>query len=269
VEGRNLLVEERYANGRPEALQSLAEELVRAKVEIIVTAGTPATLAAMHATSTIPIVFRTVGDPVLFGLVASLARPGGNVTGYTEVSQEVTAKYLSVLKELLPRVQRIGVMWEAGNPYARATRGQFERVCQSLGLMPIIVEIGAPDEADGVIAQLVRQRTQALVISSGLGWSYDKLEEAIAVATKHSLPTISDDSDIARHGAVMTYGATWAEQHRRRGEYIDRILRGAQPPDLPVQQPTKFELAINLTTAKAIDLTIPKELLLRADEVIQ
>lgn len=160
VEGKNLQVERRYDNGRPEELQRLAEELVRAKVEIIVTSGTPATLAAMHATSTIPIVFRTAGDPVLLGLVASLARPGGNVTGYTEVVSEVTAKQLSMLKELLPSVQRIGVMWDAGNPYIRATRGQFERVCQSLGLVPIIVEISAAGEADGVIAQLVRKLYQ-------------------------------------------------------------------------------------------------------------
>ena len=269
VEGQNLQIERRYDNGRPELLQALAEELVRAKVEIIVTSGTPATLAAMHATSTIPIVFRTAGDPVLLGLVASLARPGGNVTGYTEAVSEVTAKYLSMLKELLPRVQRIGVMWEAGNPYIRATRSQFQHVCESLGLVPIIVEIGAADEADGVIAQLVRQRAQALVMSSGLGWDYDRLEEAIRVATKHSLPTMSDDSEIARHGALMTYSAPWDEQHRRRAEYIDRILRGAKPADLPVQQPTKFELLINLKTAKALGLTIPKEFLLRADEVIQ
>jgi len=269
VEGQNLLVERRYANGRNEALRPLAEELVRAKVEIIVTSGTPATLAAMHATSTIPIFFRTAGNPVLLGLVATLARPGGNVTGYTEVVSEVTTKDLSVLKELLPRVQRIGVLWEAGNPYIRATRGQFEQVCQSLGLVPIIVEIGAANEAAGVIAQLVRQGAQALVISSGLSWSYDELEKAVGVATKHSLPTMSDDPEIARHGALITYGSTWAEQHRRRAEYIDRILRGGKPAELPVQQPTKFELVINLKTAKALGLTIPKELLLRADEVIR
>ena len=268
VEGQNLLVEQRYANGRPEALQSLAEELVRAKVEIIVTAGTPATLAAKRATSTIPIVFRTAGDPVLLGLVASLARPGGNVTGYSIAGPEVTAKYLTVLKELLPSVQRIGVLWWGGNPYTRATRGQFEHVCQSLGLVPIIVEVGAADEPDGVIAQLVRQRVQALVLSD-ISWDYDKVEEAVGVATKHRLPTISDDWETARHGALIAYSSTLAEQFQRRAEYIDRILRGAKPADLPVQQATKFELVINLKTAKALGLTIPKELLLRADEVIQ
>jgi len=269
VEGQNLLVERRTANGRPEALQPLAEELLRAKVEIIVTAGTPATLAAMHATTTIPIVFRTAGDPVLLGLVASLARPGGNVTGYTEVASGVTAKYLSVLKELQPRVQRIGVLWEAGNPYNRAIRGEFERVCQSLGLVPIIVEVGAADEPEVVIAQLVRQRAQALVLSSSVDWNADKLDEAVGVATKHGLAIVSDDSEIAHHGALMAYSTTLVEQHRRRAEYIDRILRGAKPADLPVEQPTKFELVINLKTAKALGLTISKDLLLRADEVVQ
>jgi putative ABC transport system substrate-binding protein len=269
VEGKNLHIERRYANGRIDALQPLAEELVRANVEIIVTSGTPATRAAMHATRALPIFFRTAGDPVLLGLVASLARPGGNVTGYYELDSEVTAKYLSVLKELLPRVQRIGVMWEVENPYRRATRDRFERVCQSLGLVPIIVEIEAAGEANGAIAQLLRQRAQALVISSGLGWSYDEIEEAVGVATRRSLPTMSDDSEIARHGALMTYGSTWVEQNRRRAEYIDRILRGAKPADLPIQQPTKFELVINLKTARALGLTVPKDLLLRADEVIQ
>jgi len=269
VEGQNLLIERRYANGRPEALQSLAEELVRAKVEIIVTGGTPATLAAKRATTTIPILIRVAGDPVLLGLVVSLSRPGGNVTGYSDAAPEVTAKYLTVLKELLPRVQRIGVLSDAGNPYNRATRGQFERVCQSLGFVPIIVEVGAADEPDKVIAHLVRERVQALVIPDGLGWGNDKQLEAIGIATKHGLPTMSDESEIARHGALIAYSTTWAEQLRRRAEYIDRILRGANPADLPVQQPTKFELVINLKTARALGLTIPKELLLRADEVIQ
>jgi putative ABC transport system substrate-binding protein len=271
VEGQNLFVERRYANGRLEALQPLAEELVRAKVEIIVTAGTPGTLAAKRATTTIPIVFRTAGDPVLLGLVASLARPGGNVTGYSSAAPEVTAKYLTVLKELLPRVQRIGVLWEGGNPYMHATRDQFEQVCQSLGLVPIIVEIrtGAADEADGAIAQLLRQRAQALVMSSGLGLGPDKYLKVIDVATKHGLPISTTDSEVARYGALMTYSATFDEEHRRRAEYIDRILRGAKPADLPVQQPTKFELIINLKTAKALRLTIPQSLLLRADEVIQ
>ena len=164
VEGKNLLIERRYANGRTEALRPLAEELVRAKVEVIVTGGTPATLATKRATTTIPIVFRAAGDPVLLGLVASLSRPGGNVTGYSLIGPEVTAKSLTVLKEVLPGIQRIGVLEVSSNPYFRAARGQFQHACQSLGIDPIFVEIVAADEIDGAIAQIARQRAQALFL---------------------------------------------------------------------------------------------------------
>jgi putative ABC transport system substrate-binding protein len=269
VEGKNLHVERRYANGRSEALQPLAEELVRAQVEIIVTAGAAATLAAKHATTTIPIVFRSTADPVLFGLVASLARPGGNVTGYSEQAPEVTAKILSVLKELLPGLQRIGVLWEAGAPFNRTFRDQFERVCQSLDLLPINVDIGAANEIDGAIEQMVRQRVQALVLLSGRLVD-EHSREIVDAAMKHSLPTMADESEWVRQdGALIAYSTTFGEQCRRRAEYIDRILRGAKPANLPVQQPTKFELAISLKTARALGITVPKELLLRADEVIQ
>ena len=268
IEGKNLHVERRYDNGRSEALQSLAEELVGAKVEIIVTGGTPATLAAKRATTTIPIFF-SVGDPVLVGLVASLARPGGNLTGFSQAGPEVTGKYLSVLKELLPRLQRIGVLWQAGNPYRRDTRSQFEHVCQSLGLVPTIVEIGAAGEIGGAIAQLVRQHTDALVLGNdALVW--DHRFEIVDAATKHGLPTMAEFPAMVREaGALVTYSPTLVEQYRRRAEYIDRILRGTKPADLPVQQPTEFELVINLKTARALGLMIPKELLLQANEVIR
>ena len=268
IEGKNLRVERRYDNGRGEALQVLAEELVRAKVEIIVTGGTPATLAAKRATTTIPIFF-SVGDPVLLGLVASLARPGGNLTGFSQAGPEVTGKYLSLLKELLPRMQRIGALWQAGNPYYRDTRGQFEHVCQSLGLVPIIVEIGAAADIDGAIAQLMRQQADALVLGND-GFIWDHRLEIVEVATKHGLPTMAEYPAMVREaGALVTYSPTLTEQYRQRAKYIDLILRGAKPADLPVQQPTKFELVINLKTARALGLTIPKELLLRADEVIR
>ena len=268
VEGQNLHVERRYANGRSEALQPFAEELVRAKVEIIVTAGTAATLAAKRATTTIPIVF-SAGDPVLLGLVASLARPGGNLTGISQAGPEVTAKYLSLLKELLPRLQRIGVLWDAANPYARAARDQFEHVCQSLDLVPTIVEIPTVGEIGGAIAQLAQKRAQALVLpTSDIIWQ--RRFEIIDAAMKRGLPTMAEDQLMVREsGALITYVRSQVEEDRLHAEYIDRILRGAKPADLPVQQPTKFELVINLKTARALGLTIPKELLLRADEVIQ
>lgn len=262
VEGKNLQVERRY--GRTEAaMHPLAEELVRAQVEIIVTASTPATLAAMHATSTIPIVFDGVGDPVLLGLVASLARPGGNVTGWSAATMEVTAKQLSLLKDLLPGLQRVGFVWLA-NPYYRAIRPQFEHVCQTLGLAPIIVEVGGMGEIGDAIAQLVRQRAQAMVLLSGSGGL-----EALGAATTRGLPTMTDEAAMVRAGALISYGDSAVDDDRLLADYIDRILRGAKPADLPVQQPTNFELAINLKTAKALGITVPQSLLVSADEVVQ
>jgi putative ABC transport system substrate-binding protein len=247
----------------PDEFQRAAEELVRAQVEIIVTAGTQATLAAKRATTTIPIFFQMAGDPVLSGLVASLARPGGNVTGYSQIAPEVTSKSLSVLKEMLPRVQRIGWVVDAGNPANLPLGEKFKEVCKSLGLLPLTVEIGTASEIDGAIAQMVREHVEALLVQGGPSEIFD-------AATRRGLPTMSDDSEeVRRFGALIAYSTTLDEQFRRRAEYIDRILRGAKPADLPVQQPTKFELVINLKTAKALDLTIPQSLLLRADEVIR
>ena len=268
VEGQYLHVERRYGNNRIESMQTLAEELVRAKVEVIVTTGTPATLAAKRATDKIPIVFR-VGDPVLLDLVASLARPGGNVTGLSLAGPEVAAKYLSLLKELLPGLRRIGVLEVSANPYFRAVRGQFEHTCQQLGLEPIFVEIAVADEIGGVIAQVARQRAQVLVLRSDSFISDHRVEIASA-AMKHGLPTIAESPDTMRDsGVLVSYSLTETEAERRTASYVDRILRGARPADLPVEQPTKFELVINLKTARALGLTIPQALLLRADEVIQ
>jgi putative ABC transport system substrate-binding protein len=269
VEGTNLYVERRYARNRPEALQPLAEELVRARVEIIVTGGTPATLAAKRATTTIPIVIRTAGDPVLLGLVASLARPGGNVTGYSNTGPERVPKYLSLLKELLPALQRVGVLEYSANPYFRVQREQFEHSCRSLRLDPVFAEVAVAGEIEGAIVQLARQRVQALVLRAD-DFTYDHRFEIVAAAMKHGLPTLAEDTDMVREAATLIgYSSTQADQDRVRAEYIDRILRGAEPANLPVRQATKFELVINLKTAKALGLSIPRDLLLRADEVIQ
>jgi len=269
VEGENLHVERRYANNQPEALQRLAEELVRAKVEVILTLGTPATLAAKRATTTIPIVFQSAGDAVLVGLVSNLARPGGNVTGFSLASPEVDAKRLTVLKELLPGLLRIGVLEPSWNPYFRAARGQFEHTCRLLGLNPVFVEIATPGEIDGAIAQLARLRPQALLLRADT-FLFDLRFQITAAAIKHALPTMGEDPRIAREaGALASYSATLAEEDRRAASFIDRILRGAKPADLPVEQPTRFELVINLKTARALGLTVPQPLLMRADEVIQ
>jgi len=269
VEGQNLHVERRYDNGRPEALQALAEELVRKRVEIIVTGGTAATLAAKRVTTTIPIIIRTSADPVLTGLVASLARPGGNVTGYSEATPEVRAKYLSLVKELLPGLKRVGVLEEAGNPYTRGLRDQLQQTCRTLGFEPVFIEIATEGEIGGAIAEFVRQRAQVLILQGAI-FFWDHRFEIVNAATNYHLPIVADVEEMVRDaGALMTYTSTSVEQNRVRAEYIDRILRGAKPADLPVQQPTKFVLVINLKTAKALGVAIPQSLLVRADEVIR
>ena len=268
VEGRNLHVERRYASDRLEQLQPLAEELVLSKVEVIVPIGFSATLAAKRATTTVPIVFVAAFDPVGSGLVTNLARPGGNVTGFSIAGPEVAAKYLTVLKELLPALKRFGVVG-LPTPLWRATRERYEQTCQSLGIEPIFVEIDAADEIDSAIAQLVRQRAGAVVLR-GDGFVYEHRLDMVAAAMKHGLPTMAEDGEIVREaGALLSYSMTRAEEDRRVASYIDRILRGAKPGDLPVEQPTRFELAINLKTAKLLGLTIPTSLLLRADQLIE
>jgi putative ABC transport system substrate-binding protein len=269
VEGQNLHIERRYANNRLEALQPLAEELVRAKVEVIVTGGTPATLAAKRATTTIPIVFRAAGDPVGTGLVASLARPGGNVTGFSLSGPDIAAKYLSVLKELLPGLRRIGVLEAAKNPYFRATRAQFEHACRMLGLEPFFVEIAGAGEIEAAIAQLARQGPQAIVLRAD-SLIYDHRREVVNAAMNYRLPTMAEPPSLVRDaGALISYANTDAEESSRAARYVDRILRGTRPADIPVEQSTTFELVINLKTARALGLTIPQALLLRADEVIK
>ena len=268
VEGQNLLFERRYANSRAELLQPLAEELVRLKVEIIVTRGTDATLAAKNATTTIPIIIQSSGDPVRTGLVASLARPGGNITGYSIVSPELDAKRLALLRDLLPGLQRVGVLENPTNPYFRAARKEFEQACRSLGLQPIIIEVAAAGELENAIAEMARRRAQALFVHDDALF-IDNRVPIMSAALRYALPTIGSAREMLEAGALVYYANSDAENDQRRAAFIDRILRGAKPADLPIEQPTKFELGINLKTAKALGITVPQALLLRADEVIQ
>jgi putative ABC transport system substrate-binding protein len=268
VEGVNLHVERRYANGQLETLPALAEELVRAKVELIATAGPNPTRAAMRATTAIPIVFSS-GDPVGRGLVASLARPGGNVTGLSADAQGRELKSLSLLKEMLPAIRRVGRLETSSNPQFRLDRPEFEDACRSLGLESVIVEIDAANEIDGAMATLARQHVQALMVSAD-SFSLRYGSEIVGAAMKRRLPTLAEQPNFVReNGALASYSVSSAEFERRWASYIDRILRGAKPAELPVEQPTKFELVINLKTAKALGLTLPRSLLLRADDVIQ
>jgi ABC-type uncharacterized transport system substrate-binding protein len=268
TEGKNLLIERRDANGRAELLRPFAEELVRLKVEIIVTKGTAAALAAKRATTTIPIIMYSAGDPVRAGLVASLSRPGGNITGFSIVGPEIDAKSLALLRELLPGLQRVGVLENSTNPYFRAVRKEFEQACRSLGLQPIIIEVAAAGELENAIAELARRRAQALFVNGG-GLFYDNQAPLLSAALRYALPTLGTYREILAAGALVFYAPNRAERDQRCASFVDRILRGAKPADLPIEQPTRFELGINLKAAKALGITIPQSLLSRADEIIQ
>jgi putative ABC transport system substrate-binding protein len=268
VEGENLLVERRYANGRAELLRPFAEELVRLKVELIATNGTDATLAAKNATTTIPIVIWSAGDPVRTGLVASLARPGGNVTGYSIVSTELDAKRLALLRELLPTAQRVGVLENSTNPIFRVKRKENEPLYRSLGMQTINVEVAAANELENALAEMARRRAQVLVVAADSLFRANRAP-IMSAALRHALPTLVEGRDMLEAGGLLSYAVSLAELNYRHAAFIDKILRGARPADLPIEQPTKFELGINLKTAKALGITIPKTLLLRADEVIQ
>jgi putative ABC transport system substrate-binding protein len=268
IEGKNLVIERRYTNGNAELLRPFAEELVQLKVELIVTNGTDSALAVRNATTTIPIILWGAGDPVRTGLVETLARPGGNVTGMSIVSTEIDAKRLSLLREVLPAARRVGVLLNSTNPISAIRKKDSERIYPTLGLQPIIIEVGAGSEIDPAIAEIFRQRGEALVIPSD-SLFYVNRDALLRAALKRSLPSFVASSEMLEAGALVSYSHSLPEIRRRVAAFIDKILRGAKPADLPIEQPTKFELGINLKTAKSLGLTIPRSLLLRADEVLR
>jgi putative ABC transport system substrate-binding protein len=255
----------RYANGGIEQFRPLAEELVRLKLDLIVALGTPATMAAKSATSTIPIVF-AASDPVGQGLVATLGRPGGNVTGFSTAGPEIEAKRIEILREVLPTLTRVGVMENSNIPYYRSARKGIERACRSLGIEPIFVEVAAASDLTAAVAEVARRGGQALTAQSDF---FDVEGELLRAALKHKLPTMVSPIYVRQVGALIAYDPNFAEIGQRTMAFVDRVLRGAKPANLPVEQPTKFDLIINLTTARALRLTIAKSLLLRADELIQ
>jgi putative ABC transport system substrate-binding protein len=268
VEGQNLLVERRYANGRAELLRPFAEDLVRLKVELIATNGTDATLAAKNATTTIPIVIWSAGDPVRTGVVTSLARPGGNITGYSSVSVELDAKRLALLRELLPTVQRVGVLENPTNPIFSVKNKENEPLYRSLGMQTIIVEVATAGELENAVAEMARRRAQVMAVFAYSLFRVDR-NLIMGAALKHALPTLVEGGDMLEAGGLLSYTVSLAELNQRHAAFIDKILRGAKPADLPIEQPTKFELGMNLKTAKALGIAIPQSLLLRADVVIQ
>ncbi len=268
VEGQNLAIEYRWAEGSYDRLAALAAELVGRKVDLIVAAGTVSARAAKSATATSPIVFTSGGDPVATGLVASLARPGGNLTGVSNINVELMPKRIELLSELVAQAKVIALLVNPDNPNTERIIGDAQEAARTKGLQLAILKAGTESEIDAAFATLVQLRAGALVIG-GDPFFISQRKQLVALASRHAVPAINTWRDFAASGGLISYGPSFAAAFRQAGIYAGRILKGAKPADLPVQQPTKFELVINLKTAQALGLTVPQALLARADEVIE
>ncbi len=267
VEGRNLAVQSTFAKGRSEDLPRLVGELLRSGVDVMVTTGTRETIAAQRATSTIPIVMLLVADPVGQGFVATLARPGGNVTGLTNLVPGLVQKYVEFLHEAIPSASRFAVVANPPNPVPE-NRRELEAASKSVGVTLSIIPVNGPDDFDGALAQAKRDKVGAILATPDPVTLLHR-KRLVEVALKHQLPGIYWTREFVEDGGLMSYSANFPELLRRAAVYVDNILKGAKPAELPVEQPTKFELVINMKTAKALGLTLPPSLLIRADHIIE
>jgi ABC-type uncharacterized transport system substrate-binding protein len=269
VEGQNLTIEYRWAEGDYDRLPALAADLAGRKVDLIATGGgTVSALAAKNATSTIPIVFAGGGDPVANGLVANLARPGGNVTGVTFLGVELLAKRLELLSELVPQARVIGLLVNPNSANTERSVQDTQEAARAKGLQIHVLKAATESEIDAAFASLVQLRAGAVVVAADVFFNLRR-DQLVASALRHAIPVIYGFREFAASGGLISYGTSIASVYRQVGVYAGRILKGAKPADLPVQQPSKFELVINLKTAKALGLTVPQSLLQRADEVIE
>jgi len=268
VEGQNVTIEYRWAEGHYDRLPALAADLVNRRVVAIFTSSTPAALAAKAATATIPIVFETAGDPVQLGLVASLSRPGGNITGITQIAEEVSPKRIELLHELLPTVRTMALLVNPTGPFAEDQSRLTQSAAASLGLELHVLNASAESDFDAAFAELIELRAGGLVIGGDAFFS-GHIEQLAAAALQHRVPAAYQHRDFTVAGGLMSYGSSITETHRLAAIYIGRILKGDKPADLPVQQATKVELYINLKTAKALGVSVPIPILGRADEVIE
>jgi putative ABC transport system substrate-binding protein len=267
VEGQNIIVEYRFAEWQDERLPALAAELVQLPVEVLVTLAAPATRVARQATSTIPIVFMIVNDPVGQGFVASLAQPGENVTGVSTLSSELSGKRLELLQEAVPGLHRVAVFWNAANPGMALQFREAQAAAQGLGLALHSGEVRGPDECDAAIAAALEAHAEGLVVLAGTPVS--SLTQIVDFAATHRLPAIYAEPELVRAGGLMSYGPNYREIARRAPVYVDKILKGAVPASLPVEQARRFDFVINLKTAQTLGLTLPPHLLVLADEVIK
>jgi putative ABC transport system substrate-binding protein len=264
IEGQNIQIEYRSAEGKLPALAGLAADLVGLDVDVIVASETPAVFAAKRATSLIPIVMAPAGDPLGTGLVASLARPGANITGLSAATAELAGKSLELIREILPSVRRVAALADPTNPFSKSFLEQIHLAARSIPIEIQVVNVKSTDEFDAAFAAMDRGKAEAVIVQPTL-----PRKPAIDLALKHRLPSVSGNRAFADGGGLMSYAASLADRYRNAATYVDRILKGAKPTDLPVQQPIKFELVVNQKTAKTLGLTVPPTLLARADEVIE
>ena len=270
VEGQSVAIEYRFAEGHYDRLPALAADLVACKVDLIVASGGPGPpLAAKRATATIPILFTSVGDALVLGLVASLARPGGNLTGFSVMTTELMVKRLELLSEVVPQARVIALLVNPNNEFSHTWIGSVQEAARAKGLQLPILKAATEGEIDAAFASLVQLRAVGLVLGADPFLSNNRREQVVALASRHALPAIDQQREFAEAGGLMSYGPSITAAYRQVAAYAGKILKGAKPADLPVQQPTTFELVVNLTTAKSLGLTVPPSILARADEVIE
>jgi len=267
VEGKSIVLEDRSAEGRPDRLPGLAAELVRLKVDVILAAESDTILAAWQATKTIPIVMTASGDPVGIGVVASLAHPGGNVTGLSSITTQLAGKRLELVRGLVPGVTRVAFVWNPDNPVQAMMFSETEVAARSLGVQVQSLKVRGPSELEGALSAMAKDRPGALIVVVDL-LLFAHMRRIADLAVTSKVPAIAQRKEFAEAGGLVTYGPSYSDLFRRAATYVDKILKGAKPADLPIEQPTKFELVVNLKTAKALGLKIPPSVLGRADQII-
>jgi putative ABC transport system substrate-binding protein len=268
VEGQNIVIEYRWAEGNYARFPALISELLASKVELIVTAGTPATLALKKATTSTPIVMIAVGDPVGTGIVPSLRMPGGNITGLTSISPELDGKRLELLREVIPGMSHIAVMWNSSSPLQVVAEQQTRAAAEVLGMKMLSLGVRNSEDIEQAFAVILRDRPQGLLVLADRLFLHHR-QRIMDFAVQHRLPGVHAYRELVEAGGLMSFGPSYAGMHRRAAIFVDRILRGAKPGDLPVERPASFELVVNLKTARTFGLTIPQSVVLRATEVLQ
>jgi putative tryptophan/tyrosine transport system substrate-binding protein len=267
-EGRNVIIEFCWADGKYDQFPALVAELLAAKVDVIITAGTPATLAIKKATSTVPLVFIAVGDPVGTGVVPNLGRPGGNITGLSSIAPDLEGKRLELLREVVPKLSHVAFFLNPANAFHTASMRQARVAAQSLGIKLQPMEVNKSEQLDGAFASIVKEKPDALLILADRVFLHNR-KRMMEFAIQQRLPSVNAYRELVEAGGLISYGPSYEDMHRRAAVYVDKILKGTKPADLPIEQPTKFTLLINLKTAKTLGLTVPPTLVARADELIE